>query len=104
MEPWSSMIAGEGPLPSGFVNLAITVSCPAPLMVTISAENAGVMVIMTMSTTMTIGVDMTIPSCSHSCLPEKKKEIIKGSFGIALTKERIKVPPRSVNPSEASYG
>jgi hypothetical protein len=36
--------------------------------------------------------------------PIEEKKIIKGSFGIALTKERIEVPPRGDNPSEASYG
>jgi hypothetical protein len=61
MEPWSSMMAGKMPLPSGFVNLAITVSCLEPLMVTISEENAGAATRIPMSAAITIRTDIASP-------------------------------------------
>lgn len=95
-------MAGKVPPPSGFVNLAITVSCREPFIVTISEENAGVAVTITMSPLMTMST--AIPLLFTFMSPIRKKIIVKGETGIALTKERIEVPPRGDNPSEASYG
>jgi hypothetical protein len=60
MAPWSNMIAGKVPVPPGFVKLAMRVSLPAPLMVTISEGNPGVTARIPMNTAMTIWMDTMI--------------------------------------------